>query len=914
MRKLFVFLFLAVSGSIFSQNTLKGTVTDGFEPLPYAYVLLKNTDFHTVTDFDGKFIIYDIPDGNYSVTVSYVGYKKKDMLVHLEKSKIFELEIVLDEGYKLNEVVVNGRIEGQAKALNTQKNRKNIVNIVSSEQIERFPDANIGDALKRIPGINVQYDQGEARFANIRGTSPELSSVTVNGERVPSAEAEIRSVQLDLISADMIESIELNKAVTPDMDADAIGGSINLVSKKAAGKGGRIKGTIGTGYGFLSNKPLLKGNLSYSNRFFNNKLGIVLSASGLDKYVRSDNIEADWNFYDENNKNETSYLSDFQNRQYYLERLRQSYAVMFDLNINDNNSLYLSANYNWRNDWENRYRLRYKDIEMVGNNFESEIRRQTKGGSANNKNSRLEDQRVISIGIGGEHQINKLKIDWALNVNKASEERPNERYISFRKKGVEVTMDLNDKNNPHLSPVDPTLSDLSSEFSLKELTEEFQFTEEKNINSRLNFELPILRGENNSSLKFGFKYKIKQKDRDNSFKEYTPIDENEFETEALSHTVDVTNSDFNAGDYEVGSFISSEFLGSLNLNDENKFTAEDVLEEMAGNFNAEENINAGYLMYVQNFSAKLNIIAGVRYEGTWLEYQGKIYDGNNLDDSEKIKDSYFNLMPGFHVTYHSTKNTNLRFAFTNTLARPNYYDLVPYQEIDRDDNLIKIGNPGLKATTSINFDILAEHFFSNVGIVSGGIFYKDITNVISDMVMYNYDYNGHVYNRFAQPINTGNAYILGVEIDLQRRLDFLPGFLKNISFIGNYTYTYSKLKNITLEGRESEVLPLSGTPKDIMNASLAYDTKKLDVRISYNRAGKFIEEYGGDEFFDRWYDMVQYLDINANFKINKYFKIYASVNNILNQPLRYYQGISNRVAQKEYYGVYAKFGIKFKFK
>ncbi len=910
MKKILLLISIVIYSNLFAQNNLHGKITDGNEAIPDVSISLKNTNFYAITDFDGNYEILNIPDGQYELVISVIGYKEKHIPIKLSNGQNLEKNIILDEGVKLNEVIINTRIEGQAKALNVQKNRKNIVNIVSKEQIERFPDANIGDALKRISGINVQYDQGEARFANIRGTAPELNSVTVNGERVPSAEAEVRSVQLDLIPADMVESIELNKAVTPDMDADAIGGSINLVTKKASAKQ-KIKATIGSGYSFLANKPIGKGKISYSNRFYNNKIGVVLNASVLDKQVRSDNIEADWRYFDENNKDKTAYTYDFQNRQYYLERLRQSYGILLDYKLDNKNDFYISTQYNWRNDWENRFRLRYKKIKESGNDFKAEIRRQTKGGT--HKNRRLEDQRVFRFSVGGNHQFNKIKMDWGVIAGKASEDRPNERYISFRKKNAIINMDLQDKNHPKITPVDLNLQDLSSDFSLKTLSEEHKYTEENDLIFRLNMEFPILTGENNSKLKLGGKTKIKDKKRTNDYYNYDPINTSSFESDALQHLTNETNTDFNAGNYQLGNFISPEYLASLDLNNPDIFTKETDLAELAGNYNAKENVNAFYMMYTQNFTKKWIIIGGIRYEGTDLEYQGKIYDGTNLTDTDKIKKSYYNILPGLHITYKANTNTNIRFAYTNTLARPNYYDLVPYQEIDVNDNIIKIGNPELKATTSTNFDLLAEHFYKNVGIVSGGLFYKDLKNVIADKILNSYTYNGHTYYKFYQPVNTGNAYIFGAEITFQRRLDFLPGFLNKFSFIGNYTYTYSELKNIKLENRTGEILPLSGTPKYTFNTSFAYDTKKLDMRISYNFAGKFIEKYADEAFYDRWYDKVQYLDFNANCKINKHWRIYASVNNILNQPLRYYQGVDERVAQVEYYGIHTKFGIKLKF-
>ncbi len=143
--------------------------------------------------------------------------------------------VVMREGVLMQEVVVTG-LNPQYKAMSQQKNNINISNVISADQVSRFPDSNIGDALKRIPGINVQYDQGEARFGHIWGTDPDLSSVMINGARIPSAESGVRAVQLDLISSDMIQQIEVNKVVTPDMNPVAIGGGVNLVTKSQPGQ------------------------------------------------------------------------------------------------------------------------------------------------------------------------------------------------------------------------------------------------------------------------------------------------------------------------------------------------------------------------------------------------------------------------------------------------------------------------------------------------------------------------------------------------------------------------------------------------------------------------------------------------------------------------------------------------------
>src|SRR5699024_3931598 len=173
-------------------------------------------------------------------------------------------------------LIVGERLKGQAKALNQQKNKTNISNIISSDQVGRFPDANVGDALKRVPGITMQNDQGEARNIIIRGLAPNLNSVTLNGDRIPSAEGDNRNVQMDLIPSDMISTIEVNKTLTPDMDADAIGGSVDLVTRAAAG-GQRISLTLLGGYNPIRTGATGSGAFVSVHRFCSERLRIVLS-------------------------------------------------------------------------------------------------------------------------------------------------------------------------------------------------------------------------------------------------------------------------------------------------------------------------------------------------------------------------------------------------------------------------------------------------------------------------------------------------------------------------------------------------------------------------------------------------------------------------------------------------------------
>lgn len=239
MKRVLCSVLFCASAYIFAQTgTVSGKINDENKiALPGAKIKLTPGNIFTTSDANGNFVFLSVPKGDYRMTVDYLGYGTASYPVTVNESGIVQ-NIVLDPKATTIEavnVVGFGR-QSQARALNTQKNNPNITNVISTEQIGKFPDSNIGDALKRVPGITMQNDQGEARDIIIRGLAPELNSVTLNGNRIPSAEGDNRKVQMDLIPSDMIQLVEVNKTLTSDMDADAIGGSVNLNTKTPTNK------------------------------------------------------------------------------------------------------------------------------------------------------------------------------------------------------------------------------------------------------------------------------------------------------------------------------------------------------------------------------------------------------------------------------------------------------------------------------------------------------------------------------------------------------------------------------------------------------------------------------------------------------------------------------------------------------
>src|SRR5690554_111152 len=936
-------LILLLSTIVFAQQTglISGKIIDSESnlSLPGASITLDQGNRYTISNQDGSFEFLNVPEGSYIVTVEYFGFDLISQAVTVEagKNSVVEFAMIPSVNH-LEGVVITGQIlKGQARALNQQKNKQNISNVISADQIGRFPDANVGDALKRVPGVTMQNDQGEARNIIIRGLAPNLNSVTLDGDRIPSAEGDNRNVQMDLIPSDMISTIEVNKTLTSDMDADAIGGSVNLITR-AAPNGERISATVAGGYAPIRDKGNYTLGMVYGNRFFDNKLGAIFSASYNNNNFGSDNVEAacvNWN----EDGNNHDYIEELDIRKYDVQRVRRSFSLALDYDINENHRLYAKGIYNWRDDRENRFRSRYRGIEPVfdgsGNllGYEGAIRNQTKGGidDSRNKNTRLEDQRVQNYSLGGEHLLgSSVDFDWSANYSSASEDRPNERYIEFHNRGLDFSFN----GNPNKPLYTVLGSNNVEDYDLRNITANHDYTKEEEIGFRANVRFPFSVIEDQKGrIRTGVRARIKEKVRDNIFYSYDEL------AGTINTMADVPTSFFSGEKWQAGSqyvpgtFASAGYLGSLALNNPALFDRELVPDEyLAKNYKAKENILATYVRWDQDFNDKLSMIAGVRVENTSIDYTGNhILDEEDLVGTVNNKHDYTNILPSLAFKYDVQEDLILRAAFSTALARPNYYALVPYVNVISDDNEIQAGNPELDATYSYNFDIMAEKYFKSVGIISAGAFYKNLKDFIYTYRTnntYSHDNFAADFPELSNPIPVGESNwsfvqqrnkksvnIYKFKVAAQRQLDFLPGkFLKGFGVYLNYTYTKSEAKGITNDdGEERSGLGLPGTAPHMFNASLSWENDRFSARISLNYTADYLDELGGSEFEDRYYDKQTFLDANASYKVTDNLRIFAEANNLTNQPLRYYQGISSRTMQMEYYQARFNLGVKLDF-
>lgn len=882
---------------------IKGKVTDSLtnESLPGATVIIQGTTIMTSTDLNGEFLLR-VPAGDVSLEVRYVGFANYSRPVTVPAEGTIDVDIRLSgNATNLGTVVITGVLQGQQRALNQQKSADNIKNIVSADQIGRFPDPNVAEALQRVPAVNIERDQGEGRYVLVRGLAPQFTNISINGEQIPSPEADVRYVALDAVPADQLSSIEVSKSLTPDMDGDAIGGSVNLITRTAQNEKLSINGSGLVGYNNLVQKANFQGSLEVSKRFLDNKLGIMLNSSYYETDRGSDNWERDG--------------SEFALRDYTLLRTRTGLSSTIDYKFTERSEIYFRTIYNRFTDREQR--RQYVFVPNEDNSpFESnEIERYTK--------DRLEKQIVTSFNLGGKHTFNKLNLDYEVAYASGIQDTPYDVEVGTVAEVDELTTDFNRNPDfpsfsvdglPHTSRENIYLDNSIYEFD--ELVIGKTYAKDVNKTVKFNVGIPYHIGSNQSLLKFGAKVRMKEKSYD--------VNEDVFGWAGGDLTLDqfdggIVDDNFLDGRYTLRANADPEkVLNHFNANRSGyeldvpgKITA-----EATESYQATEDVYAGYAMTKIQMN-KLMVLGGVRVEHTKVKYTSYY----PIDEEEVITvkggTDYTYVLPQIHARYQIDNNTNLRAAITQSYARPNFNAIVPSQEINTADGEGTIGNPNLKPVSATNFDLLGEHYFGTVGILSGGIFYKQLSDFIYTRTFESAEYPGSDGEELmlSQSQNGENASLFGFEIAYQQNLTFLPGFLKGLSVYANYTHTASNAK---IQGRgdrapEQEEIRLPGQAKDVGNVSLAYDLKRFNIRVSGNFNGAYLSEVGDEASEDLYVNNRMQLDATATVTITPSLRVFAEFLNITNQPFEVYQGNENQFVQREFYSWWSRVGVKFDF-
>ena len=955
-------LIFSLSQFLFSAN-ITGKITDittgSF--LPGANVYLSGTNYGSSSDRSGSFTINNVPSGNYVLKVSYVGYTEFSVDIELGDQLLTQNAGLSVDYIEMSSVNVSGLSQGQAKALSQQRSAGNIKNIVSRDQMEKFPDQNVADVLQRLPGIALESDHGEGRYVQIRGAEASLNTTTINGIKVPSPE-DVRKISLDIIPSYSLGSVEVTKAITPDMDGDAIGGHVNLITKNAFDYNGQfMEAKVAGGHRPLYGKNGGMGAFTYGNQFMDGKLGLIVSSSYEFNDMKTDNIELEWaDKYEyvtdvvDSEEDETyvveeadgDIVTDIALKNYSLSRERVGITSSLDYKLAENSKLYVNVISNTYTDTENRNRLRYRldksvDEETPGSGYFDVT---SDGGTAKlariyrELKSRSSISKINSFSLGGEHALGKLGLDWSVTKSYAEELRDPSVNAEFVVKDINMDYEFSDVNHPKVSNFTDEdgaafdQHDLSS-YELDEIEIEGDYIPDaKKPNGNLvsgddqvlafNLSVPLALGSANGKIKMGAKLSSKEKKSDKKGGEVWGWDGDD----------DLLMKDFSmeidGEKYMEGNYVHTHGIDVKKIRDHMSANIgsyeilplyEDAILET---WDATEDIIAFYGMADMKMG-KLNFIGGARMENTSSTYKSWLGNVEDAEDggydiptsidsfftAQNVSKDYTDVLPMAHVRYAVNDRTLVRAAYTETIARADFAALVPFVATDGDD--AEAGNPELESAHSKNIDLMLEYYPKGLGIFSFGYFSKAIDNYIYTAVLKDAKIrNGDkVYDEVVMPVNGEAATLNGWEMNFQKNLDFLPGPLSNLLLYLNYTSTSSEADY----GPEREKTTFPGQAANTGNLSFAYETSKLTARFSQSIADKYITEVGEDKDEDIYYDPANRLDFSLSYNFNNKLTFFADVLNITDVPHVYFMGDVSRPVEKEVYGPTVKIGTNYRF-
>lgn len=868
-------------------------------PVANASVRVIGTSNAAATNADGRFLLVGVEPGEHRVAVSYIGLQPDTIAVMVRAGAGSQANVRLEiAAVALAGLEIVGQRRGQARALNQQRTAPNIQNVIAQEQIERFPDANIADGLKRIPGVTVSQDYGEAAGVMVRGLSSSLNSVTINGERVPSNTIGGRGVNLGGILADMVGAIEVHKALTPDMDADAIGGSINLITRRPQVGETIFNAAVATGYNEFQERPQTDVDMTYGRRF--GRVGVLVGGSYLNSYRSEESLHYRWN---------ETLLEDFTLYNYELERERYGLNGTVEYDFSDRSRMFVRAMYNRFDD--RQYTPKFTHSLRGGAGLSTNgVEDAPTYRTARQRNHALT---TVTLGTGGTHPIGSATFDYSLSYARGGNDQPTYFNASWMTTG-DYAIDLSDRVYPRVTPVNGTDPYRLADYQLTGFSIETEETGDRDFTGSFSVELPFRSDVFTGSFEMGGKLRAKETFRVAQETAYRPAD-------GVVITMDqhprrgFGNGSFYGDRYDFGGGYDPGSLSRYFRAHPDEFVGTYDYEKPMDEYDAHEEVGAAYGMATVTIG-RLTAVGGVRYEHTWLGYDGNLVefdaDGEYLATREISQEqSYGGLYPGLHLRLQVTDNTNLRAAVTRSLARPGYSSLAPYELVLHEDAEIERGNPDLKPYSAVNFDLLGEHYLSAVGLVAAGIFYKDLGDVI---VNHTYQQVGGPLDGYSvvQPQNGTGARVWGVEASWQQQLAFLPGVLSGLGLYLNYTYTDSRMD----VGDGEREIAVPGQIPHAANVAALYEKHGFSGTLSMNYQGRFIDDVGGSPEEDEYFGSRTQWDLSVSQRVMQRIRVFAELNNITNEPYRFYVGANGMRSvplENAVYGRWGTLGVRYDF-
>jgi TonB-dependent receptor len=839
--------------------------------LPGAVVQLDGTGKQTVTDANGNFQFTGIEPGSHTIKIRFIGFDEIEKKVDVSADRTTTINIPLStKANDLKEVSVFGSVnkESDEASRATEKNSNNLLNVVGAQAMQKSPDINAANVLQRVSGVTIQRNAGgDDAFAIIRGLEPRYNNVLVNGVSIASPDSKTRLVSLSVVPSDLLEKIEVNKTLLPEMEGDAIGGTVNMIFKDAADQRQfSVSSSIGYEQLFIDRKFLdfskadihtyspsemygasyiaqpndfTRSNLdfksiqpppsetftfSYGDRFFNKKLGFIIGDTYQNNYFGSD-VEGENGNADPKDPDHRPRANDIYNRSISSREILNNLIAHLDYKINDRNKIVLDNVLLYSRLEEASITA---DTSITGGNGGRTI--PGTGPVSGIDQSSTTNQLIENLKLSGNHILgNHFKFDWYGAFSDAFARTPDQADINTN---ILITYD----------PATGTFTKTPEYFD--EIDRVWAHNNDQDYDGAGNLTYKTTFGNAVLELKAGGLYR--HKTRYNSEDEYIlrPVANANGEKAEFTNIYDAQWTVYNP----LGA-------GTFNIN----------------NYNLLENITTYYGQFKLSFP-RLDIFGGVRSESTTqqVRIRADITNANGVD-----KD-YTDILPSISFKYKLNDITNLRLAYFASIARPAFFELVPNNPPNSNGTVTK-GNPDLLHTTANNYDLRYELFPKPDEQFFVGVYYKDLTNPIE----YAYEGNSNAAVVY-EPINAPSAKVAGAELAYTR-------FFGNIGISGNYAYNYSDVNALKVDRNNPSVnvyehRMLVGASVHDLNVSLLYRNKKagINAQLAYQYLGKTlvgIYPDNGDNYIQQ---PMSTLAFSADKTIGKHFAVFTKLNNLLN--------------------------------
>ena len=919
-RRIFAVALLPLFAlSLAAQVTggVAGRITDAANRLALAgaRVSVAETGLTAFADAAGDYTLPAVPAGNRTLIFSYVGYAELTRSLTVSAGATARLDVVFGaDVVAMDKLVITGSAVGSARALNQQRAADTLTSIIASDEIGRFADQNVAETMQRIPGLALYRDQGEGRFIVVRGIRPDLNSVRLNGVSLATPERGDRVVALDVLPTDSLAAVEVTKVPTSDMDADGLGGSINVRTRSAFDADGRqLQATAQGQYSHLAERFSSKFTATFGDRSADGKWGFIFSPTWQARRFATNNFEEDGGYElravpGGPAGTRAPFLLGIAFREYEITRTRYGASSALEFRPDAQTSLYLRGTFSQFNDHEIRYVYVLPFAEGTVSSLSNTgatvtgLRRER-----HDMRYRQKDQQILALVAGFERTAGDWQLDGRLGWSKGEEQRPDEVSVRFRKPNRNSTWSYSFAPGMYAPSFSAPTAIITNPSEYSEVSR-FRLVnspgEESELNLGVNVRRNLRLADAPAYVKAGLQLREKDKSAANETVDHAVPASFTFASMLERQTPD--DYPFFSSGYRAS---TPRVLQALHGNRAG-FTPTRLLQEsMQDDWESTEDIAAAYVMGGMTVG-RLNVLAGARVERTRYENRGNELSGTNVR-AVRRGHSYENLLPGVHLRYDLDRQTVLRASWSNSLARPSFDDSALRRSVNETARRVTEGNPQLLPLESVNWDASAERYLPSLGLVSAAVFRKNISNFTYQRELPGGDPGtGYTLTTF---VNGPKGHIEGLELAWQQQFRALPAPFNGLGMMANYTRSNSAA---TYPTRPGERIKFIGQSREIGNAALTFERGGLFLRLALNfRTPRLREDepLGGDATTDRWVDDHRQLDLSASYLLNRNWEIYAEALNLTDEPFRVYFGkTSSRFVQFEEYGISVNFGVRWR--